>query len=167
MKRILCVILIILLIFSAPWEKAENTFTGPFYVKTYAASPTKLSTAGQGFIKECEGYHPTAYLDSAGKWTIGWGHTAGVYSGMTISQSKAQEFFESDMASSERTVAKYASDHGIVFTQQQFDALVSMIFNLGSKPLASGTRLTTRFLREPTWRYLPTMTRRARRSQSI
>lgn len=142
MKRIFCVIMIILLIFSAPWEKADNAFAGSFNVKTYAASPAKLSTAGQGFIKECEGYHSTAYLDSAGKWTIGWGHTAGVYSGMTITQSKAQEFFESDMASSERIVANYASDNGIVFTQQQFDALVSMIFNLGSKPLASGTRLT-------------------------
>ena len=142
MKRVFSVILTMLMLISVPCGKVGNSFADTFHVKVFAASPTKLSTAGQGFIKECEGYHSTAYLDSAGKWTIGWGHTAGVYSGMTITQSKAQEFFESDMASSERVVAKYASDHGIVFTQQQFDALVSMIFNLGSKPLASGTRLT-------------------------
>ena len=61
---------------------------------------------------------------------------------MTITQSQAQAYFESDMASSERIVANYASRNGIVFTQQQFDALVSLIFNVGSGPLASGTRLT-------------------------
>lgn len=30
-------------------------------------------------------------------WTIGWGHTAGVYEGMTITREQANEYLEADL----------------------------------------------------------------------
>lgn len=92
----------------------------------------KIGQAGLKLIMEFEGCRLTAYQCSAGVWTIGYGHTAGVYKGMKITQAQADAFLKQDIAKFE----KYINNPSYVpFTEQlnqnQFDALVSFAFNLG------------------------------------
>ena len=92
----------------------------------------KISQAGLDLIKQFEGCRLTAYQCSAGVWTIGYGHTAGVHRGMKITQAQADAYLKQDVAKFE----KYVNNASYVpFTsklnQNQFDALVSFVFNLG------------------------------------
>lgn len=93
---------------------------------------TKISQSGLALIKQFEGCHLTAYQCSAGVWTIGYGHTAGVCKGMKITQAQADAYLKQDVAKFE----KYVNNPAYVpFTdklnQNQFDALISFAFNLG------------------------------------
>lgn len=102
----------------------------------------KIGQAGLKLIMEFEGCRLTAYQCSAGVWTIGYGHTAGVHKGMKITQAQADEYLKQDVAKFE----KYVNNPSYVpFTdklnQNQFDALVSFAFNLGQgnvKKLCTG-----------------------------
>lgn len=102
----------------------------------------KIGQAGLKLIMEFEGCRLTAYQCSAGVWTIGYGHTAGVHKGMKITQAQAEAYLKQDVAKFE----KYVSNASYVpFTdklnQNQFDALVSFAFNLGQgnvKKLCTG-----------------------------
>lgn len=102
----------------------------------------KTGQAGLVLIKQFEGCRLTAYQCSAGVWTIGYGHTAGVHKGMKITQAQADEYLKQDVAKFE----KYVNNPSYVpFTdklnQNQFDALVSFAFNLGQgnvKKLCTG-----------------------------
>ena len=98
-----------------------------------------ISENGLNLIKSFEGCRLTAYRCPAGVWTIGWGHTGGVYEGQTITQAQADEMLVSDLASYERKVDKYSS-YG--WNQNEFDALVSFAYNIGSidQLTANGTR---------------------------
>ena len=92
----------------------------------------KIGQAGLALIKQFEGCRLAAYQCSAGVWTIGYGHTAGVHKGMKIMQAQADAFLKQDIAKFE----KYINNPSYVqFTdklnQNQFDALVSFAFNLG------------------------------------
>ena len=102
----------------------------------------KIGQAGLKLIMEFEGCRLTAYQCSAGVWTIGYGHTAGVHKGMKITQAQADEYLKQDVAKFE----KYVNNPSYVpFTdklnQNQFDSLVSFAFNLGQgnvKKLCTG-----------------------------
>jgi lysozyme len=85
------------------------------------------SRVGLRFIKDSEGLRLGAYKCAAGVWTIGYGHTKGVKQGQVIDQSKADDYLVEDIAPIERLL----NDLRINFRQEQFDALVSWIFNLG------------------------------------
>lgn len=100
----------------------------------------KISEVGLNLIKKFEGCRLTAYQDSAGVWTIGYGHTSGVKKGQTITQAQADAFLVTDCRTTEAAVNKYQSKYN--FNQNQFDALVSFAFNIGNiKQLtAGGTR---------------------------
>nr|DAY76554.1 MAG TPA: Lysozyme [Caudoviricetes sp.] len=92
----------------------------------------RIGQAGLALIKQFEGCRLIAYQCSAGVWTIGYGHTAGVHKGMKITQTQADEYLKQDVAKFE----KYVNNPSYVpFTdklnQNQFDALVSFAFNLG------------------------------------
>ncbi len=89
----------------------------------------KLSPRGVEFIKKSEGCRLKAYQCTAGKWTIGWGHTRDVKEGMQITQHQADVIFSSDIESFEDGVAYMTK--GVDLTQEQFDALVSLAFNIG------------------------------------
>lgn len=88
-----------------------------------------ISNNGLALIKKFEGCRLTAYQDSVGVWTIGYGHTSGVRKGQTITQSQADSFLKSDCASAEKSVNSYSKYN---WNQNQFDALVSFTFNCGS-----------------------------------
>ena len=89
----------------------------------------KMTTSRLGLrlIKDFEGLRLGAYLCPAGVPTIGYGHTKGVKMGQVITNEQADDYLIEDIAPLERHLNKL----GINFRQEQFDALVSWLFNLG------------------------------------
>ena len=59
------------------------------------------------FIRNEEGCELKAYLCPAGKWTIGYGHTAGVTEGMAISQAHAEDLLRADVIDCAGRMASY------------------------------------------------------------
>lgn len=98
----------------------------------------KTSQAGVNLIKSFEGCRLTAYQDSVGVWTIGYGHTSGVYAGMTITEAKAEEYLKGDLVTAENAVNGKVT---YSIKQNQFDALVSFTYNVGSGNFGSSTLL--------------------------
>lgn len=92
----------------------------------------KMSAEGKKVTKYFESLKLKAYPDPAtgGKpWTIGYGHTGpDVYPGLVINQTMADKLLDLDLAKAEAEVNKYSHN----LTQGQFDALVDMVFNMGS-----------------------------------
>lgn len=106
----------------------------------------KIGQAGLNLIKEFEGCRLKAYQCAAGVWTIGYGHTAGVKQGQTITQAQAESFLKQDCEKFE----KYVNNATYVpitesLNQNQFDALMSFAFNCGAynlKKLCAGRNAT-------------------------
>jgi lysozyme len=96
----------------------------------------QLSDKGQGFIKQFERYRPTAYKPTRiDKWTCGWGHTgADVGPTTTCDYAKAQAWFMSDTAEAVHTVNSHIT---APLTQNQFDMLVSLAYNIGATNFAA------------------------------
>ncbi len=99
----------------------------------------KISKNGIELIKKFEGCSLTAYKCPAGVWTIGYGHTGGIGENDKITQSQADEYLVADLAKYEKCVAKYTKYR---WNQNEFDALVSFAYNIGSidNLTAKGTR---------------------------
>lgn len=93
-----------------------------------------ISEKGLNLIKEFEGCRLTAYRCPAGVLTIGYGHTGGVIERMSISQEQANEFLKQDVVWAENAVNNNVK---VGLTQNQFDALVSFTFNIGTGGLKS------------------------------
>ena len=100
----------------------------------------KTSDLGIQLICRFEGLRTDAYKDAVGIPTIGYGHTKGVQMGMKITKEQAIEFLKEDLVKAEKAVNKYVDKYN--FSQNQFDALVSFAFNIGSidQLTAKGTR---------------------------
>ena len=95
------------------------------------------SVLGKRLIKDFEGLRLESYKCPAGVWTIGYGHTKGVKANMVIDQMRADDMLIEDIAPIERLL----NSIGINFRQEQFDALVSWIFNLGQGSFKNSTIL--------------------------
>ncbi|WP_044856879.1 lysozyme [Enterobacter ludwigii] len=103
----------------------------------------QTSDKGIALIKQFEGCKLTAYQDSVGVWTIGYGWTQPVdgkpiRAGMTIKQETAERLLKTGMVSYESDVARLVK---VGLTQGQFDALVSFTYNLGARSLSTSTLL--------------------------
>lgn len=103
----------------------------------------QTSEKGIALIKEFEGCKLTAYRDSVGVWTIGYGWTQPVdgkpiRSGMTIKQETAERLLKTGLVSYESDVSRLVK---VGLTQGQFDALVSFTYNLGARSLSTSTLL--------------------------
>jgi len=97
------------------------------------------SNEGLALTEQFEGLRLTAYQDSVGVWTIGYGHTGpDVYPGLTITQEQASALLLQDVATAVATVNRLVT---VPLTQNQFDALVDFVFNVGSGNFASSTLL--------------------------
>lgn len=90
----------------------------------------KTSNRGIDLITEFEGLRLQAYQCSAKVWTIGYGHTKGVKQGMTCNMAQAIAWLKEDLSKSEKNVMKFDTIYN--FTQNEFDAMVSFAFNVGS-----------------------------------
>ena len=97
----------------------------------------KTSPKGIALIKEFEGLRLKAYLCPGGVWTIGYGHTAGVKPGMVITEAQAEEYLKADLIAFER----YLNGLGLALNQNQFDALISFIYNVGTGNFSNSTLL--------------------------
>ena len=97
-----------------------------------------ISPKGVSLIKSFEGCRLKAYQCPAGVWTIGYGHTAGVKEGDTITQEEADDFLRSDLVKYEKAVLNYNGIYN--FNQNQFDALVSFTYNCGTLNLKNLTQ---------------------------
>ena len=93
---------------------------------------------GLALIKKFEGCELEAYQCSAGVWTIGYGHTKGVQKGDVWSQNHAEHMLEVELEEFEGYINKYVT---VALSQNQFDALVSWVYNLGPANLKSSTML--------------------------
>ena len=98
----------------------------------------EISQEGLSLIKKFEGCELEAYKCAAGVWTIGYGSTNGVEEGMEISQERADMLLLEDVEVFEEAVNKLVE---VPLEQNQFDALVSWTFNLGSTNLKNSTLL--------------------------
>ena len=74
-------------------------------------------------------------LCPAGRWSIGYGHTDGVNRGMLITEKTADAFLKQDIKHAEQAVNEVDAD----LTQEQFDALVSFVFNIGTQAFRVST----------------------------
>lgn len=103
----------------------------------------QTSDKGLALIKQFEGCKLTAYQDSVGVWTIGYGWTQPVdgkplRAGMTIKQETAERLLKTGLVSYESDVSRLVK---VDLTQGQFDALVSFTYNLGARSLSTSTLL--------------------------
>ena len=99
----------------------------------------KISDAGIGMLKRFEGLELEAYQDIAGIWTIGYGHTGpDVQPGMKISERDAEELLRRDLKPREQAVESAVK---VPLNQNEFDALVSFVYNVGAAALRSSTAL--------------------------
>jgi lysozyme len=89
-------------------------------------------------IRQFEGLRLDAYCCPAGVPTIGYGSTERVQLGMKISLAQAEDRLRKDVAIAEDTVRKLLR---IGVNQNQFDALVSFVLNLGAPALQQSTLL--------------------------
>jgi len=97
-----------------------------------------LSPQGLDTIKGFEQLRLTAYLDTGGVWTIGYGHTRSALSGMQISEARALMLLAEDVAEAVAAVNKLVR---VPLEQYEFDALVSFVFNIGVSAFKSSTML--------------------------
>jgi lysozyme len=98
----------------------------------------KTSQAGIDLIKSFEGYGSQSYDDGGGVWTIGYGHTNNVLPLQKTTPQEAERFLRDDLAEAERAMNKLVK---VSISQAQFDALVSLMFNIGADAFASSTLL--------------------------
>jgi len=95
----------------------------------------KMSEKGLDLIRNVEGYHQKqkdgsckAYLCPAGVWTVGYGCTEGITANTHWTREEAEDALRKEMGAHEANVHKLVT---VPLTQGQFDALVSLCYNIG------------------------------------
>lgn len=97
-----------------------------------------VSPDGVEFIKKWEGCRLSSYLDTGDVWTVGYGHTGGVYPGMSISEEDAEVLLMEDIFPAESALNKYVL---VDLNRNQVDALISFVFNIGIQAFKKSTLL--------------------------
>ena len=99
----------------------------------------KTADPGVNLIKTFEGFSANSYLCPAGVWTIGYGHTGPeVKEGLRITETEGQAILKKDLIRFEKIVEDNVK---VELSQNQFDALVSFIFNIGGGAFKESTLL--------------------------
>ena len=122
-----------------PEGSADNRSIGQYAANDVVNSDQRrmvTSSEGREFIKQREGSGARAYSDPAGFPTIGYGHkltpadAAILPPNATLSDATAGALLTQDIETAERAVYRNVTDVGAL-SQEQFDALVSFVFNVG------------------------------------
>lgn len=102
----------------------------------------QISYNGKKLIQELEGFKGTAYLDTGGVWTVGYGTTKiegkPVEAGQTCDEKRAQEWLSADLAWAQTAVNTLVK---VRLSQPMFDALTSFVYNVGENAFARSTML--------------------------
>jgi lysozyme len=98
----------------------------------------KTGTKGIELIKYFEGCELEAYKCAAGVWTIGYGHIKGVTPESVITQEQAEQMLVEELNEYEGYINDMVTTP---LSQNQFDALVSWVYNLGGGNLKASTLL--------------------------
>jgi lysozyme len=88
----------------------------------------QVNDATLKLIESFEGLELSAYQDSVGVWTIGWGHTKGVKRGQKITRAQAEAFLREDLENAADGVEKALK---VDVGDNEFGACVSLAFNIG------------------------------------
>lgn len=86
------------------------------------------SQAATDLVASFEGCSLVAYQDGNGIWTIGYGHTGGVKEGDTCTQPQALEWLSEDLTTADDAIARLVT---VPLAQNEWDALTSLVFNIG------------------------------------
>lgn len=129
----------------SPAKAVPNAYGVPAYT-TQAARPVELSPRGRAFIKQEEGFEPKAYKDGVvggiQMYSIGYGHQIvpgdGLNKNSVITAEHAGRLFDADVASREKAVRLNVT---APLSQAQFDALVSLAYNIGIGAFKTSTLL--------------------------
>lgn len=97
------------------------------------------SAEGLALIADLEGCRLSPYQCSAGVWTSGIGHTAGVVPKRDITEREAAVNLVSDVLNVERRIAACVS---VEMPQSVYDAVVSLAFNVGTGAVCRSTMVT-------------------------
>ena len=107
--------------------------------------PTNVSQDCVELVKKFEGLHKVkddglvhSYRCPAGKWTLGFGATKGIRSGMTCTVAEAEQRLKDDLDEHGKIVKRLVN---VPLSQGQYDALVSFVFNVGGGNFKSSTAL--------------------------
>lgn len=103
-----------------------------------------MSVKGIMLLKRFEGLRLTAYQDTGGVWTIGYGHTSAaggmpVYKGLVITNERAEQLLKEDLERMTYPVIQRLVK--VPLSQGQFDALASLVYNLGEGQVSRSTLL--------------------------
>ena len=115
----------------------------------------KTSNSGKAFIKSFEGKRLVAYDDGTGVWTIGCGtikypNGKAVKKGDVCTDAQVDQYFSNDLVKFENSVNSLVK---VPLTQNQFDALVCFVFNVGRTNFKTSTLL--KFINEQLWDKIP------------
>lgn len=104
--------------------------------------PLRTSESGVSFIKYEEGFRERAYKDIYGNWTIAYGHKIipgdGFSVSSLVSQVQADALLRHDLIERENTVKNLVK---VPISQNQFNALVSFVYNIGAGNFQKSTAL--------------------------
>lgn len=103
-------------------------------------------------LEEGKGFSSKSYLCPAGKRTIGYGHVILPDDNIIepITEDQAEDILENDIVIAENAINKYVK---VPLTQNQFDALVCFVFNVGKTNFKTSTLL--KFINEQLWDKIP------------
>lgn len=95
----------------------------------------RTSQAGLDLIKAFEGFRARSELLPNGRWMVGYGHVRRAKKGVRVNKTEAEAILrEYDLPPVERFVMRCVL---APMTQNEFDALVSLAFNIGPKPFSA------------------------------
>ncbi len=90
----------------------------------------QVNDAALSIIRIDEGLRLVAYVDAPG-WAVGYGHAGpDVHEGLTITEARAVELLRADVEYAASAVDKFT--HDVLTSDNQFSAMASLTFNIGT-----------------------------------
>ena len=102
-------------------------------------SARRTSVVGTALIQQFEGFSPVIYTCPAGYPTIGYGHRMDGYDADNLVQPLSGETALQLLFADLSWVEEELNDIPTPLTQPQFDALVSLVYNIGASAFAKST----------------------------